>query len=120
MVYFEIMKKEESKVIYWYYPENDRSSHGIIFLNLSTGDVFVSEIASTDIVRQVSMEEINSLRDSVNQMRKIEGLPLLTEEEWPSAKGLEICCMYGDRAIRRIKEAYESGTVLESGFAAWY
>ena len=48
MVSFEMIKKTEKLVTYWYYPENNKSTHGIIILNLEENDICISQLAPTD------------------------------------------------------------------------
>ena len=119
MVKFELVRKTEKTAIYHYSPENT-DSHGVIYLNLSKGSAYIKELAPTDSIRTISVRELNSLRNSANQMRKEEGRPLLSEEEWPSAKKPETYAVYGSHAINSIVSAYQSGTLLENGVSAWY
>lgn len=119
MVRFELVRKTEKIAIYHYYPENT-DSHGVIYLNLSKGSAYIKELAPTDYTRVISVRELNSLRNSANQMRKEEGRPLLTEEEWPSAKKPETYAFYGSHAINKIEESFSNGTILENGICAWY
>ena len=52
--------------------------------------------------------------------RKEEGLPLLTEEEWPSATTALTKTFFADHAISKIIESYNSGKILKEGLSAWY
>lgn len=120
MVSFELVRKTDKTAIYYYYPENNRDSRGVIYLSLSKGYAYIKELAPTDRVRTISVKELNSLRNSANQMRKEEGRPLLTEEEWPSAKKPETYAAYGSHAINKIEESFSNGIVLEQGRSIWY
>ena len=120
MVSFEMIKKTERLAIYRYYPENNKSTHGIIILNLEENDICISQLAPTDRIREISVDELNSLRDSINCLREMEGEPMLTEDEWPSATEAEVYAFYGSHAMKRIKNAFEGGELLERGIVAWY
>ena len=120
MVKFQLVKQTDKTAIYHYYPENNRDSRGVIYLSLSKGSAYIKELAPTDSIRTISVKELNSLRVSANQMRKEEGRPLLTEEEWPSAKKPETYAVYGSHAINKIVDSFENGIVLEQGSCAWY
>ena len=50
----------------------------------------------------------------------MEGEPMLTEDEWPSATEAEVYAFYGSHAMKRIKNAFEGGELLERGIVAWY
>lgn len=120
MVKFELVKKTDKTAIYHYYPEGNRDSCGVIYLSLSKGSAYIKELAPTDYTHVISIKELNSLRVSANQMRKEEGRPLLTEEEWPSAKKPEVYAAYGSHAITKIVESFKRGTLLEKGSSVWY
>ena len=65
-------------------------------------------------------DEMYGLRNSINETRKEEGLPLLTEEEWPSATTALTKTFFADHAISKIIESYNSGEILKEGMSAWY
>ena len=53
------------------------------------------------------------MRDSVNEMRKEEGQPPLSEDEWPSATTEFTTTFFADHAIRKITEGFN----LITGFS---
>lgn len=120
MVVFELMSKEEDKIVYKYYPENhtDKKS-GLISIRPSTSE-YELEPAEEDFLCVASVEELNEMRNAINQMRIERGAPELTEEEMPSATEDEEWYQYVDHAIRRILEEYEKGNIPEKGTVAWY
>ena len=73
-----------------------------------------------DFSHIVTVDEQNELRNSINETRKEEGLPLLTEEEWPSATTALTKTFFADHAISKIIESYNSGEILKEGMSAWY
>lgn len=110
----------ESKYDLVYNPD-DYSTNGLyIILNLEENDICISQLAPTDRIREISVEELNSLRDSINCLREMEGEPMLTEDEWPSAVEPEVYALYGSHAMKRIKNTFKKGELLEQGIVAWY
>ena len=59
------------------------------------------------------------MKDSVNEMRKEEGQPPLSEDEWPSATTEFTTTFFADHAIRKITEGFNSGNILREGEAVW-
>lgn len=82
MVTFTIGEKDNTKVTYRYYPENrtDRS-FGIISVCLENGDVTIDTLAEEDFICRTSADELNSMRDAINEMRKENEKLHLTEVE---------------------------------------
>ena len=121
MVSFELKEVTDSVAIYWYYLENDKETgYGILTLDKKNGYVSITKMAQNDFSRVISVEELNSLRNSVNDMRKENGEPELTEEEWPSSTEPEISTFYADHVMRKLVDAFKNGTLLESGSAIWF
>ena len=105
MVKFQLVSEDDRFIIYWYYPEGGED-HGVI--------------APKDFSRTVSVDELNSLRDSVNSMRVSEGMPELTEEESPSETVPVVSTFYADHVINRLSEAFSAGEKPEHGTVAFY
>lgn len=121
MVYFEITTRAENCITYAYYPEGDKSAKpGVIELNTATGQAVLVAPAEEDYLCGTSVDELNALRTAIDEMRKEEGLPPLTEEELPRATKDQSWYAYADHAIRRITEEYQQGTALEQGTVMWY
>ena len=77
-------------------------------------------MAHDDFSHIVTVDEQNELRNSINDTRKEKGLPLLTEEEWPSATTALTKTFFANHAISKIIESYNSGEILKEGMSAWY
>ena len=121
MVTFKLLDKTGKVIRYEYFPEDDKNSEaGIIGINVDEESIVVVKMAERDSLRHVLASELNEMRDSINEMRKENGEPQLTEEELPTATEDEVFYCYASHAISKIKEAYEKGCVLEEGMAAWY
>ena len=120
MVSFELKESTTASAVYWYYPEEDKENYGVLELNKENGIIGIRKLAPNDFSREISVEELNSLRNSVNAMRKENGEPELTEEEWPSSTEPEVSTFYADHAIRKIADAYRNGFLLENGKVVWY
>lgn len=120
MVSFELKEDNVSVAVYWYYPEEDKENYGVLELNKEDGIIGIGKLAPNDFSREISVEELNSLRNSVSAMRKENDEPELTEEEWPSSTEPEVSTFYADHAIRKIADAYRNGVLLKNGKAIWY
>ena len=83
------------------------------------GKLDVTELAPDDRLVRHTVENQNRWRKAVNQMRNIEQIPELTDEEWPEATEDKISTVFADHAIKKIVEAYNSGEILEEGAEAW-
>ena len=121
MVTFKLIEENEQYLIYWYFPNGQEDSgYGIILLNKLSGTIEIQKMAANDFSHIVTISEQNEMRDSVNEMRKEEGRPPLSEDEWPSATTEFTTTLFADHAIRKITEGYNSGNILREGKAAWY
>ena len=121
MVTFRLIEETDQYLIYWYFPNGDEDEmHGIILIDKSNETVEIQKMAHDDFSHIVTVAEQNELRNSVNDMRREEGLPLLTEEEWPSASTAFKKTFFADHAISKIIESYNSGEILKEGMSAWY
>ena len=65
-------------------------------------------------------DELNELRNAINEMRKERGAAPLTEDELSTANKNREWYFYADHVIRRFKEETETGNILEKGTVAWY
>ena len=86
MVTFRLIEETGQYLTYWYFPNgNEDEMYGIILIDKLNETVEIQKMAHDDFSHIVTVDEQNELRNSINETRKEEGLPLLTEEEWPSA-----------------------------------
>ena len=121
MVTFRLIEETDQYLIYWYFPNGDEDEmHGIILIDKLNETVEIQKMAHDDFSHIVIVAEQNKFRNSVNDMRREEGLPLLTEEEWPSATTALTKTFFADHAISKIIESYNSGKILKEGMSAWY
>ena len=121
MVTFRLIEETDQYLTYWYFPNgNEDEMYGIILIDKLNETVEIQKMAHDDFSHIVTVDEQNELRNSINEMRKEEGLPLLTEEEWPSASTAFKKTFFADHAISKIIESYNSGEILKEGMSAWY
>ena len=120
MVTFELISVDENNAIYWYFPEGERSTHGVISVDIHSKVAEIQALAPSDFTHEISVQELNLLRDSVNQERRLDGRPELTEEEWPAATEPEIVTLYADHAVSKIECTYHAGHLPECGTVIWY
>jgi len=121
MVTFRLIEENDKYIIYWYFPEGkEECGHGVIIIDKQKEEISTTQLAPGDFSRVVSPDELNEMRNSVNNMRKVEGDPELTEEKWPSAKEEITIAFFADHAVSKILEGYNSGEILGNGMVAWY
>ena len=121
MVTFVMESKDADKVVYRYYPENDLDkAYGIISVQLKDRRISLDITAEEDFLCFASADQLNEMRDLVNQMRIENGEAPLTKEELPTATEDQEWYLYADHAIRRIRKEIEKGSVPERGTVAWY
>ena len=97
MVTFKLVEQTEKNLIYWYYPEKHQDSEsGIITVDLEKDEIEITKVAADDFVRDIPPEEINSLIDSINEMRQERGEADLEEHVTESEHSI----MYSDHAVR--------------------
>ena len=121
MVTFKLLYKSNTEIRYEYYPEDDKNCNaGLIGINILEDTIELLQPAERDIMHIIKAEELNSMRDSINELRKENGEPLLSEEELPTATEDSKYYWYASHAINKINKAYEEGCVLQEGTVVWY
>ena len=122
MVLFTLHSESATEVKYEYYPEGKKDNKpGIIMIDIMQMQIKEIIPAENDFYVKHTTAEINELRDDANRMRIAEGLPEITEEEWPSANEDIEYYKYAQHAIERINELYELNREFPlEGVAAWY
>lgn len=97
-----------------YFRRNHRDCKpGIFSISLTTGEVLHEVVAEEDFLCRTSAKELNEMRDAINEMRKENGEPPLTEEELPTATEDEEWYQYADHAIRRVREELKKALFLK-------
>ena len=120
MVSFELVKEDNEKALFRYYPEGDLKGFGLFILDKQTSITTLIELAEMDSIEEISVEELLSFRDAINEMRELNDRPLLTEEEYPIPTEPEIHIQYADHAMNHVLGAFSQGLVLERGQVHWY
>ena len=121
MVTFRLIEETDQYLTYWYFPNgNEDEMYGIILIDKLNETVEIQKMAHDDFSHIVTVDEQNEAINSVNDMRREEGLPFLTEEEWPSATTEFTTTFFADHAISKIVEGYNSGKILKEGISVWY
>ena len=120
MVTFKLKEESEQQIVYWYFPNGkEENGHGTIIIDRVLGKLDVPELAPDDRLVRHTVENQNRWRKAVNQMRNIEQIPELIDEEWPVATEDRISTVFADHAIQKIIEAYNNGEILEEGVETW-
>lgn len=117
MVTFTLKHQDSHKLTYHYYPNgNTDAGHGTITVFIDEGRIDVTVLAENDRLVLHTKESMNAMRETANNLRILEQLPPLTEEEWPIATEDRTGTLFADFAIKTIVEAYNAGTILREGF----
>lgn len=121
MVTFFVDSRNDTEVVYKYYPEGHTDKpHGLIKVDLVGEAVSVKAVAEEDFLCRTSVDELNEMRNAINEMRLENGEPPLTEEELPTAAEGSEWYYYAEHVIRRLIEEFDKGNVPEKGTVAWY
>lgn len=117
MVSFIKCMEDDKRVVFLYYTEADESkSPGEIVFDKEKEEIDVTKLAEGDWERDIPPEEINSLIDSINEMRLERGEINLEEHVTESEHSI----MYGDHAVSEICKYISKGVIPEKGMQAWY
>ena len=74
MVTFKLVEETDEYLLYWYYAEGNESlKPGIIIVDKINGKIDITELAEDDWERDISVEELNELAESVNREIREEG-----------------------------------------------
>lgn len=121
MVKFKLKEKADNKFIYEYFPEGDFSKEsGIIIVNLPTETVLVEKVAEEDFECHTTADELNNMRNAINEMRAENGEAPLTEKELPSATEVSRWYYYANHAINKLCDLFNNGEEPIDGTVAWY
>lgn len=121
MVKYKLFFKEKNIFKYYYYVfGNLNSEPGIIEVNLEKETIEIITPAPNDFLETFTIEDALSLREGINEIRKENGEPELTENELKIPKKDTKYYRYGSPAMRDISDKLEKDNKLpENGTVAW-
>ena len=121
MVKFKLKEKTNNQFMYEYFPEGDFSKEaGVIIVNTTTESVWVDKAAGEDFECHTAADDLNDMRNAINNMRAENGEPLLTEEELPTSTEDSNWYYYANHAINKLCDLFNGGDEPTEGMAAWY
>ncbi|WP_297157297.1 hypothetical protein [uncultured Ellagibacter sp.] len=123
MVTYELVRRNESTLVYEYWPENDRGSRpGKVFVDLANETVSLGAPTERDLQRCTTGRDMNAMRDGVTEMRQERGEPLLFEEELPTEPDDAVYrwWWYYDHVQRDFSRRHDEGKIPERGMVAWH
>ncbi|MCQ2557928.1 MAG: hypothetical protein MJ135_02305 [Oscillospiraceae bacterium] len=121
MVTFKLIDTTDRYFTWYYFPNGMADAgHGTIVIDRLEGRLELTELAPLDQFIHISVEEQLERRKAAAEMRKIEQMPELTEEEWPIPTGEMTATLFADFAIREILMGYNSGKLIEEGSSNCY
>ena len=117
MVDFELIEERINKLVYWYYPEGNKSSKpGTIIVDRIEGDIKIAELADKDFERDIAADELNTLAEAINEMKRERGATDFVEFTSES----EHSVYYGEQAVWGIRDKLHEGIVPKKGNRIWY
>lgn len=119
MVTFQLIFKDDSSYLYQYFPNGNMAKRGgILKLDVLARTISLVEIAEDDFLRIVGREELKETQNSINELRKENGLSWLTEGELPIEKELR-WYHYANHVINCIWKDFLNNNLKEEGIVAW-
>ena len=92
MVTYELIHRSGNKLLYQYWPEDDRSSRPErIAIDINRETSSLGEPAERDFQDSATGADMNALRDAINDMRRERGEDPLTEKELPAEPDNAVC-----------------------------
>lgn len=122
MVKYELFSRSSEFARYYYYVEgNTASEPGIIEVNLIKHSFEIAKASPNDFIHSYTKKKALQLLHGINEMRKENGVPLMTEEDFKLPKEDEYYYVYGSKAAKDIeKKILEEKVVPKSGSIIWY
>ena len=123
MVTYELIHRSGNKLLYQYWPEDDRSSRpGRIAIDINRETSSLGEPAERDFQDSATGADMNALRDAINDMRRERGEDSLTEEKLPAEPDNAVCrwWYYYDHVVQGLSRRLDKGERPEHGTVAWY
>lgn len=123
MVTYELIHRSGNKLLYQYWPEDDRSSRpGRIAIDINRETSSLEEPAERDFQDNATGADMNALRDAINDMRRERGEDSLTEEKLPAEPDNAVCrwWYYYDHVVQGLSRRLGKGERPEHGTVAWY
>ncbi|MCI6262676.1 MAG: hypothetical protein MR610_05400 [Olsenella sp.] len=123
MVTYELIHRSGNKLLYQYWPEDDRSSRpGRIAIDINRETSSLEEPAERDFQDNATGADMNALRDAINDMRRERGEDSLTEEKLPAEPDNAVCrwWYYYDHVVQGLSRRLDKGERPEHGTVAWY
>ncbi|MBQ3334988.1 MAG: hypothetical protein IJG85_05290 [Eubacteriaceae bacterium] len=106
MVVYERIDVNPKFIRYRYYPENDRNyAPGTIIVDMENKVINVEEPAEADIYFVHSAEELLMMREAMDAERAEQGLPELSDAEFPFEDDVA-CYIYATHAIAELSKKY--------------
>ena len=117
MVTFILIEETDEYLINWYFTNGIESLKlGIIIVDKINGKIDITELAEDDWERDISVEELNELAESVIRVIREEGGTDFLELATDPVHSV----FFGDHAVNAIWDKLREGIVPKKGARAWY
>ena len=121
MVTYKLLSKGEKSMQYAYWPEGHEDKEpGIIVVDFEKELVYVKKPAEEEPRIKYKAERPCEYRESWNEWLRIEGKPLLKENDWPSKRQSLCHYHYAQYAIRMLIRHHNAGEMPDEGYNIWY
>ncbi len=122
MVKYKLFLREDNTIKYYYYSEGFiNSKPGIIEINLEKETFKILKVAQFDKLSTFSVLEAKYIRDGLNEIRRENGEPELTDEELELPKEDRNYYKYASFVINDlIDKIFENNEIPEAGTIIWY
>ena len=125
MVTFKLIEETDEYLLYWYYAEGDESlKPGIIIVDKIKGKIDITELAENDWERDISVEELNELAESVNREIREEGERIF----WNLQRNRSIAyfletmqsMQFGINCVKELFRKKELGLGIDEALKQWF
>ncbi len=117
MVAYELIEKNDDKLIYRYFPADERDKKpGTVIVDRLSKKIEVTEIAEMDVENYITPEELNEMIDAINEMRKERGCMDFDEH----VETGETSIYFADHVVFDLRDRLKNGEIPEKGMPMWY
>lgn len=116
MVEFALKNVTANRLVYEYYPKGDEEKlPGIISVWVNKRDVVLDIAAEDDFVTFSTTEEINKLKDSMDEVYEELGMIPDSDDDWNfDTEGYD-WYYYAEKVMQKLRDNISNGKVLKRG-----
>ena len=116
MVEFVLKSSTANRLVYEYYPKGDEEKlPGIISVWINKRDVVLDIAAEDDFVTFSTTEEINKLKDSLDEIYEELGMIPDSDYDWDFGTYEYDWYYYAEKVMQKLRDNISNGKVLKRG-----